>query len=276
MREPKLRDGLLFAKVTQRGEGGGASGAEAGPQASHSPLSAGARLPGTPLPVWPPHWPPAGARDTEVALCPCPAHIPRVPGSGAWFWDPRDLALGPPCGLCPGSATVPRRGALVCLGPLGHSRHGPPNQVHPLLLQSLPCRRLSPPSIKTQTPNDLRNCQPTTRCPGAVLPTAPLSALWLTQGCVVTLLLPPAHPSSSLTKPQPSQPPARRRVTVTSTRKPPRMPQGWMRSTSGLPSQLCCHRPAVLQGGRLLPTPAHVGRPLQAWPEQSQPLQRGN
>lgn len=132
------------------------------------------------------------------------------------------------------------------------------------------------PSIKTQTPNDLRNCQPTTRCPGAVLPTAPLSALWLTQGCVITLLLPPAHPSSSLTKPQPSQPPARHRVTVTSTRKPPRMPQGWMRSTSGLPSQLCCHRPAVLQGGCLLPTPAHAGRPLQAWPERSQPLQRGN
>lgn len=155
------------------GRGGGASGAEAGPQASHSPLSAGARLPGTPLPVWPPHWPPAGARDTEVALCPCPAHIPRVSGSGAWFWDPRDLALGPPCGLCPGSAPFPE-GALVCLG---HSRHGPPNQVHPLLLQSLPCRRLSPPSIKTQTPNDLRNCQPTTRYPGAVLPTTPPRSL---------------------------------------------------------------------------------------------------
>lgn len=170
MREPKLRDGLLFAKVTQRGEGGRASGAEAGPQASHSPLSAGARLPGTPLPVWPPHWPPAGARDTEVALCPCPAHIPRVPGSGAWFWDPRDLALGPPCGLCPGSATIPRRGALVCLGPLGHSRHGPPNRVHPLLLQSLPCRRLSLPPLKPRLPTTFGTASPPRGAPGPCCP----------------------------------------------------------------------------------------------------------
>lgn len=42
-----------------------------------------------------------------------PLPCPHPQGSRLQCWDPRDLALGPPCGLCPGSATVPRGGASL-------------------------------------------------------------------------------------------------------------------------------------------------------------------
>lgn len=231
----------------------------------HAPQVPG--LPGPPLPACPPYWPPGGARDPEVALCPCHAHIPGLPapvlGSGTLGSDSRPTLWSLPRGCHRSWGHWSASGLWGTLGTGRPTRYTFCSKTPHVAGSHLP-------------PDDLRNCRPPTRCPRAVPPTTPSLLSGSHRGICSRCsfpqhTLPPSSPNLSLHS----------HLHVAAERSPPPgSPLGSPRAGSGaplgapstlcLPSQLCSHHgPAMLQGGRLLPTPARAGHPLQAWPERA-------
>lgn len=179
------------------------------------------------------------------------------------------------------------QGALVCLGPLGHPWHWPPNQVHPLLLQSLPWSRPSPTTIKIQTPEDLLPAHHAVPPgPSGPPPCSPAQA-----GAFVHAAPPPStpfllpHQTSAFTATCMSQRNGHRHQEA-----PVDAPGLDQEHLWAPPAPCLSHHSSLLswarhaRGRRLLLTPARAGRPRQAGPSGHAPraflwsrtLQRGN